>query len=85
MSDLKRDRVNRVTGMVYLPIDGSRLVRGRRYTLKDVTEEPIDCEIRDPMAMKNPVDGNAVGDAVMDASLVDDPETGNACDANEIV
>ena len=66
-SRLKRDRVNRVTGLVYLPIDGSRMVKGSTVTLKNVEEADINCEIRDAMQMKEPVKGNAVGDAVFDA------------------
>lgn len=64
---LKRDRVNRFTGLVHLPIDGSSLVRGQRVSVRLVTEEPIDCAVRDAMAMREPRDGNAIGDAVFDA------------------
>lgn len=64
---LKRDRVNRFTGLVHLPIDGSSLVRGQRVSVRSVTEEPIDCAVRDAMAMREPRDGNAIGDALFDA------------------
>ena len=66
-SKLKRDRVNRVTGLVYLPIDGSRMVKGSTITLDKVEEADINCEVRDAMEMKEPVIGNAIGDAVFDA------------------
>lgn len=77
---IKRDRVNRVKGLVYLPMDGSRLYRGQRFTLEHVEEAPIGPEynpsteswegeplVKDPMLMKEPVNGDAVGDAVFDA------------------
>ncbi|MBR4407032.1 MAG: hypothetical protein IKT27_01830 [Clostridia bacterium] len=64
----KRDRVNRVKGLVYLPIDGSRLVKGDRVTLTHVQEADIFPDVvKDPMEMKEPVNGNAVGDAIFDA------------------
>lgn len=64
---LKRDRVNRVKGLVYLPIDGSRLVKGDKVFLSHIKEAPIDCEIKDAMEMEEPINGDAVGDAVFDA------------------
>ena len=64
---LKRDRVNRVKGLVYLPIDGSRVSKGEMVLVTHVKEEPIDCEIRDAMEMEEPVNGDAIGDAVFDA------------------
>jgi len=64
---LKRDRVNRVKGLVYLPIDGSRVSKGETVLVTHVKEEPIDCAIRDPMEMEEPVNGDAIGDAVFDA------------------
>lgn len=67
MAELKRDRVNRVTGLVHLPMDGSSLVRGQTVTLTDVKEKEIDCQIRDAMEMEEPIDGNSIGDAVFDA------------------
>lgn len=66
---IKRDRVNRVTGLVYLPIDGSRLYKGQVVDLVHVEEESIDCAVRDSMEMDEPVEGNAIGDAVFDAML----------------
>lgn len=66
---IKRDRVNRVTGLVYLPIDGSRLYKGQEVDLVHVEEQPIDCAVRDSMEMSKPVDSNAIGDAVFDAML----------------
>lgn len=67
MAELKRDRVNRVTGLVHLKMDSSRIIVGQRITLEHVVEEPIDCAVRDAMAMREPRDGNAIGDALFDA------------------
>lgn len=78
---LKRDRVNRFTGLVHLPIDGSRLVKGDVVSVMPVKEELIDCVVRDAMAMREPRNGNAVGDAVFDADSI---ISFNVCDANEI-
>jgi hypothetical protein len=64
---VRRDRVNRVKGLVYLPIDGSRLVKGDTLSLEHVKEELIDCAIRDALVMKEPREGDSVGDAVFDA------------------
>lgn len=64
---IKRDRVNRVTGLVYLPIDGSRLYKGQVVDLVHVEEEPIDCAVRDSMEMDEPIEGDAIGDAIGDA------------------
>ena len=69
---IKRDRVNRVKGLVYLPMDVSRLHRGQEFTLTHVEERDIDYSpenplVKDPMLMKEPVNGDAVGDAVFDA------------------
>lgn len=70
---IKRDRVNRVTGLVYLPIDSSNMVVGSTITLDTVEESDINCEVRDAMEMTNPKGGNAIGDAVFDAmSSVDE-------------
>lgn len=78
----KRDRVNRVKGLVYLPIDGSRLVKGDRVTLKHVQEKDIFPDVvKDPMEMREPVNGNAVGDAIFDAMASDDPDNVLICDA----
>lgn len=66
---IKRDRVNRVTGLVYLPMDGSRLYKGQGVDLVHVEEQSIDCAIRDCMAMAEPKEGNSIGDAVFDAML----------------
>ena len=76
---LKRDRVNRVAGLVYLPVDTSRYVVGDSVWFQDVVENPIDCGIRDAMQMQEPIDGNAVGDAVFDALI--DGSVNNVCDA----
>ena len=78
---LKRDRVNRVKGLVYLPIDGSRLVKGDKVFLSHIKEAPIDCEIKDPMEMEEPINGDAAGDAVFDAMVRDDPDKVLICDA----
>ena len=78
----KRDRVNRVKELVYLPIDGSRLVKGDRVTLTHVQEADIFPDVvKDPMEMKEPVNGNAVGDAIFDAMVSDDPDNVLICDA----
>lgn len=67
MADLKRDRVNRVPGLVYLPIDGSRFHRGQRIRVTNIEEKDIDPDVRDSMDMEEPLDGNSIGDAVFDA------------------
>ena len=66
---IKRDRVNRVTGLVYLPIDGSGYIVGDTISFK-AEEKDIGLPlVLDPMEMHEPVNGNAVGDAVFDAGL----------------
>lgn len=78
----KRDRVNRVKGLVYLPIDGSRLVKGERVTLTHVQEADIFPDvIKDPMEMREPINGDAVGDAIFDAMASEDPGNVLICDA----
>lgn len=78
----KRDRVNRVKELVYLPIDGSRLVKGERVTLTHVQEADIFPDvIKDPMEMREPINGDAVGDAIFDAMASDDPDNVLICDA----
>ena len=78
----KRDRVNRVKGLVYLPIDGSRLVKGERVTLTHVQEADIFPDvIKDPMEMREPINGDAVGDAIFDAMASEDPDNALICDA----
>ncbi len=67
MAVLKRDRVNRVRGYVYLPVDGSALYPGQVISITRVKEAEIDCVIRDAMEMDEPVYGDAIGDAVFDA------------------
>lgn len=69
---LKRDRVNRVKGLVYLPIDGSRVSKGETVLVTYVKEEPIDCAIRDPMEMEEPVNGDAVFDAMSPPVVIGD-------------
>lgn len=70
MGRIVRDRVNRVPGLVFLPIDGARLRPGQTVTLDNVEERMIARPIvRDAMAMTDPVNGDAVGDAVFDAQL----------------
>lgn len=81
MADLKRDRVNRVPGLVYLPIDGSRLHRGQHISLTDIKEKPIFPADRDAMDMDEPLDGNAIGDAVFDAMVSGDHDNVLICDA----
>lgn len=77
---MKRDRVNRITGYVYLPIDGSRLIKGQVVTLNYVEEASIDCAFRDPMAMESPKNGDFIGDAIFDATD-SGMDVNNACDA----
>lgn len=78
----KRDRVNRVKELVYLPIDGSRLVKGDRVTLTHVQEADIFPDvIKDPMEMREPINGDAVGDAIFDAMVSEDPDNVLICDA----
>lgn len=78
----KRDRVNRVKELVYLPIDGSRLVKGDRVTLTHVQEADIFPDVvKDPMEMREPVNGDAVGDAIFDAMASEDPDNVLICDA----
>jgi hypothetical protein len=78
------DCVNRVQEIVVLPVTGVRTNRSLRpgdiIDLVDVEEGPIDCAVRDPMDMADPVNGNAVGDAVFDAGL--DTEDCVVFDAN---
>lgn len=78
---LKRDRVNRVKGLVYLPIDGSRLVKGDRVFLSHIKEASIDCEIKDAMEMREPINGDDVGDAIFDAMLDGYSDDYLVCDA----
>lgn len=78
----KRDRVNRVKGLVYLPIDGSRLVKGERVNLTHVQESDIFPDvIKDPMEMSGPINGDAVGDAIFDAMLDGYSDDYLVCDA----
>lgn len=78
----KRDRVNRVKELVYLPIDGSRLVKGDRVTLTHVQEADIFPDVvKDPMEMREPINGDAVGDAIFDAMASEDPDNVLICDA----
>lgn len=78
------DRVNRVQEIVVLPAASIRTNRRLRpgdiIDLVDVEEGPIDCAVRDPMDMADPVNGDAVGDAVFDAGL--DAEDCVVFDAN---
>ena len=83
MELVKRDRVNRVTGLVYLPLDGSRLAVGSTISLKNIEERDIGVPcVLDPMEMLEPVNGNAVGDAVFDAQL--DSSDDNVFDADMV-
>lgn len=80
---IKRDRVNRVTGLVYLPVDGSRYIVGDTICL-EVVENDIGTPLTvDPEEMLEPLNGNAIGDAVFDAELYDDTYD-NVIDANEL-
>lgn len=68
---LRRDRVNRVRGRVHLPgaaVTGDAVVPGDHVILTEVQENPIDAPYEiDPMAMEEPVNGDAIGDAIFDA------------------
>lgn len=66
---VKRDRVNRYTGLVHLPMDGSRLMPGQVIPLKDISESNIETFSLDAMIMSDPVSGDSIGDAVFDAML----------------
>lgn len=73
MPDTKvRDSVNRVQEIVVLPASGihtnRRLHPGDIIDLVNVVESDINCYYRDPMLMDEPVYGDAVGDAVFDAT-----------------
>ena len=81
---LKRDRVNRDSGLVYLPIDGSALTRGDTVPADKVHVQEQDIfpdVVKDPMEMIEPINGNAVGDAIFDPMAVDDPDAVNICDS----
>ena len=69
--------------MVYLPIDGSGLTRGDTVPADKVHVQAQDIDIMalDAMAMRDPRDGNAIGDAVFDPMAVDDPDAVNICDS----
>lgn len=79
-----RDSVNRVQEIVVLPAAGIRTNRslhpGDIIELAEAEEAPIDCAVRDAMDMADPVNGDAVGDAVFDAGL--DVVDGIVFDAN---
>ena len=79
---MKRDRVNRVKGLVYLPIDGSRLVKGDKVFLSHIKEADVFPDVvKDPMEMRESVNGDAVGDAIFDAMESEDPDNVLICDA----
>ena len=68
--EIKRDCVNRVTGEITLPMDGSGLKPGQTVVLTHVVEEDIDVCYKDARQMEDPAFGNATGDAVFDARIV---------------
>ena len=68
-TELKRDSVNRVQGLVHLPIDGSRVFVGQTVRVVVTEEHSIDCVVRDAMEMRDRQDGDAVGDAIFDARV----------------
>lgn len=80
---IKRDRVNRVTGLVYLPIGGSGYIVGDTISFEAVEKDIGSPLVLDPMEMHEPVNGNAVGDAVFNAGLR--IEEGNIIDAEELI
>lgn len=63
----KHDQVNRYQGIVVLPVT-AKFQPGTTVEIKELREGPIDCMVRDPMAMTDPATGNAVGDAIFDAA-----------------
>lgn len=63
----KHDQVNRYQRTVVLPVT-TKFQPGTTVEIKELREGPIDCMVRDPMAMADPAKGNAVGDAIFDAA-----------------
>lgn len=64
---VKRDSVNRKDNLVKLPIALPHSVKpGDKITLRDVTENEINPDIKDPMAGFGHPDGSNYGDAVFD-------------------
>lgn len=63
----KHDQVNRYRGTVVLPVT-AKFQPGTAVEIKELVEGPIDCMVRDPMAMADPAEGDAVGDAIFDAA-----------------
>lgn len=80
---IKRDRVNRVMGLVYLPVDGSRYIVGNTVCLEAVENDIGTPLMVDPEEMLEPLNGNAIGDAVFDAELYSGAHD-NVIDANEL-
>lgn len=67
--EIKKDCVNRVTGEITLPMDGSGLKPGQTVVLTHVVENDIDVCCKDARLMSDPAYGNAEGDAVFDARV----------------
>ena len=63
----KHDQVNRYQGTVVLPVT-AKFQPGTTVEIGELREGPIDCMVRDPMAMADPAEGDAVGDAIFDAA-----------------
>lgn len=64
---VKRDNVNRKENLVKLPIVLPSSVKpGDKITLRDVKENEINPDIKDPMAGFGHPDGSNYGDAVFD-------------------
>ena len=66
---VKRDRVNRVRGIVSLPLQNIGLKPGDSITLAQLKEKLISTHNIDASLMTDPYMGNAIGDVVIDASL----------------
>lgn len=65
---VKRDRVNRVRGIVSLPLQNIGLKPGDSITLAQLKEKLISTHNIDASLMTDPHMGNAIGDVVIDAA-----------------
>lgn len=73
---VKRDSVNRKENLVKLSIALPHSVKpGDKITLRDVKENEINPDIKDPMAGFGHPDGSNYGDAVFDPMAPDAEET----------
>ena len=86
---VKRDSVNRVDGLVHLSRDRMSVANiyvGKRLDARyfQIEETPVDFvdSSRDAMVMTEGRDGDAVGDAIFDAQLVE--PSGHTFDAMDV-